>query len=81
MKVLEKMAFVLVGGTVAAILIAGAMSLLASRSANATTQFAAQTGKPCAQCHQNPTGGPALTPFGEQFKANGDELPKDPPAK
>ena len=60
----------------AAILIAGALFLGISRPAEATTKFAAQTGKPCAQCHQNPTGGTALTPFGEKFKANGNELPK-----
>ncbi|MFZ0423412.1 MAG: hypothetical protein WAL80_11090 [Xanthobacteraceae bacterium] len=59
-----------------AIVIAGTLLLGLSRPAEATTKFAAQTGKPCAQCHQKPTGGTALTPFGEKFKANGDELPK-----
>jgi hypothetical protein len=71
-----KIAFVLVCGTAAAILIAGTMSVVTSRSADATTQYAAQTGKPCAQCHQDPTGSMKLTPFGEKFQANGHELPK-----
>ena len=59
-----------------AVVIAGTLFLCVSRPAEATTKFAAQTGKPCTQCHQKPTGGTALTPFGEKFKANGDVLPK-----
>lgn len=65
-------------GTAAVIVIAGTVSLITSRSADATTKYAAQTGKPCAQCHQDPTGSMKLTPFGDKFKANGYELPKDP---
>lgn len=66
----------LVRGTAAALLIAGATYLLISQPAAATPAYAAQTGKSCAECHQNPSGGGVLTPFGEQFKANGHKLPK-----
>jgi hypothetical protein len=68
--------FALVCGTAAAILIAGTMSLVTSQTANAKPEFAAQTGKPCGVCHQNPAGGGALKPYGEKFKANGYKLPK-----
>jgi hypothetical protein len=73
MKAHAKKAFVLVCGTAAAILIAGTMSVTVSRPANATAQFATQTGKPCGQCHQNPAGGGKLKPAGEKFKANGNK--------
>ena len=76
MKVQVKQAVVLVCGAAAAILIAGAMSVSISQPANAKPEFAAQTGKPCGQCHQNPAGGGALKPFGEKFKENGFKLPK-----
>jgi len=76
MKMRVKNAFAIVCGTTGAVIIAGAMVLAVSRPATATAKFAQQTGKPCAQCHQNPTGGTELTPFGEKFKANGNELPK-----
>lgn len=71
MKVHAKRAFVLVCGTAAAILIAGTMSVIVSQPASAKPEFAAQTGKPCGQCHENPAGGGKLKPFGEKFKANG----------
>ncbi len=74
MKVQAKTAFALVCGTAAALLIAGTLSVTVSRPANATPAFAAATGKPCGQCHQNPAGGGALKPFGEKFKANGNKL-------
>ena len=64
-------AFALVCGTAVAALIAGAMLVTVSQTAKATPAFAAATGKPCGQCHQNPAGGGALKPFGEKFKANG----------
>ena len=76
MKVHARKAFVLMYGAAAAVLIAGAMSVTISQPANAKPEFAAQTGKPCGQCHQNPAGGGALKPFGEKFKANGFKLPK-----
>ena len=71
MKVYAKNALVLVGGTAAAILIAGTVSVTVSRQANATPQYATQTGKPCGQCHENPAGGGKLKAAGEKFKANG----------
>ena len=71
MKVYAKNAFVLVCGTAAAILIAGTVSVTVSRQANATPQYATQTGKPCGQCHENPAGGGKLKAAGEKFKANG----------
>jgi hypothetical protein len=69
-----KDAVVGVCGIAAAILIAGTMSLVASRPANAKPEFAAQTGKPCSNCHVNPAGGGKLKPAGEKFKANGFKL-------
>ncbi len=38
--------------------------------ANAVPSFASQTGMPCARCHTIGYG-PALTPYGRQFKLNG----------
>ncbi len=62
-------------GGAAALLMAGALLLLTSHDANATPQFAKETGKSCATCHQNPEEGEKLTTFGTQFKANNDKLP------
>jgi hypothetical protein len=45
-----------------------------SRSANATPQFAQQTGKACGYCHVNAAGGGKLKSAGEKFKANGNKL-------
>jgi len=50
------------------------MSLTISQPANATPQYAQQTGKACGFCHKNPAGGGALKPAGEKFKANGHKL-------
>jgi hypothetical protein len=75
MKVNGKSALVLVFGTAAVILIAGTASLMISRPAEATAQFATQTGKACGDCHVSAAGGGKLTPFGEAFKANGHKLP------
>jgi hypothetical protein len=71
MKVHAQKAFVLVCGTAAAILIAGSMSVIVSQPASAKPEFAAQTGKACGQCHENPAGGGKLKAAGEKFKANG----------
>ena len=68
-----KKIFALVAAT---ILVGGAMTLLLPRTAAAKPEFAASTGKPCGQCHQNPGGGGQLKPYGEAFKANGFKLPK-----
>jgi hypothetical protein len=66
---------VLVFSTAVLILIAGTASLVISRPAEATAQFATQTGKACGDCHVSATGGGKLTPLGEAFKANGHKLP------
>jgi len=75
MKVQIRSPFVLACGAAVAILIAGTMALFISRPANATPEYTKQTGKACGDCHQSPSGG-ALSPFGEQFKENGHQLPK-----
>lgn len=74
MNVYAKKTVILIGGTVAAILVAGTLSLTVSGSAKATPQYAADTKKACGVCHTNPAGGGALKPFGEKFKANGHKL-------
>ena len=74
MQLNTKKAVVLVCGTAAALLIAGALSLTVSRPANATPAYAQQTGKACGFCHVNPAGGGELKPAGEKFKANGHKL-------
>ena len=57
--------------------LAGALvTFISPTSASAKPEFAAQTGKPCGTCHTNPSGGGALKPFGEKFKANGNKMPK-----
>lgn len=60
----------------AATFVAGAACLTASLPATATPQFAADTGKPCGQCHESPSGAGKLTAAGEAFKANGYKMPK-----
>ena len=67
--------FVFTCGTVAAFVIAGATSLVISRPALATAQFAADNKLACGACHTNPQGGGALTAVGEKFKANGNKMP------
>jgi hypothetical protein len=64
-----------VGVALVAALAIGWAVVAAPRSAQAKPEFAAQTGKPCGTCHQNPAGGGALKPFGAAFKANGFKLP------
>jgi hypothetical protein len=58
----------LLGAVVAALTIAGAMTIAAPRSASAKPEFAAATGKPCGACHANPAGGGKLTSAGEKYK-------------
>ena len=76
MKLNAKTAFAVVGGALAAVAIVAAMSLAIVRPAAATAQFAKDTGKACGDCHTNPNGGGPLTPFGQQFKANGNKMLK-----
>lgn len=73
-----KCGFDLICGLAITILVSGATFLAICSPADATTKYAQETGKPCAQCHQHPTGGTALTPFGEKFRANKYVLPKEP---
>jgi len=75
MKVNTRNALVLVSSAGALILVAGTACLIIPRPAEATAQFATQTGKACGDCHERATGGGKLTPFGEAFKANGNKLP------
>jgi hypothetical protein len=76
MKVSASKAFVIACGSAAALVAVGVTSLVVSRPAAATPQFAKDTGKTCGDCHTNPKGGGALTPLGEKFKANGNKMPK-----
>jgi hypothetical protein len=43
---------------------------------NHPNALAAQTGKACGACHQNPAGGGPRNAFGEAFAANGHKLPE-----
>jgi mono/diheme cytochrome c family protein len=79
MKLNLNQAFVTVCGVAAGVVLVGAMSLIASRPAAATMQFAKDTGKSCADCHTAGKGGGPLTPFGAKFKANGNKLPTPTP--
>jgi len=64
-------------GALAAALVAGSVFVISQPGgANAKPEFAAATGKPCASCHQNPSGGGPLKPYGEAFRANGYKLKK-----
>lgn len=74
MQLNTQKAVVVICGAAAALLVAGALAVTASRPANATPAFAQQTGKPCGFCHENPAGGGKLKPAGEKFKANGFKL-------
>lgn len=69
----------------AAYLMVCALLLLTWHNAHATPAFAKETEKACSQCHVDPKGGGALTPFGTQFKASGNKMPakanEPPPAK
>lgn len=56
---------------------AGAIWLASAQPAEATQQFATQTGEACGQCHVSPKGAGALSPAGQAFKANGNKVPKD----
>jgi hypothetical protein len=76
MKANARRLSVLACGTAAAVMIVGVAALIVSRPAAATAQFSKETGKVCGDCHTNPKGNGPLTPFGEQFKANGNKLPK-----
>jgi hypothetical protein len=61
------------------ILLLAAALLIVWRPSAASEKYAAQTGKPCAQCHAYPAGDLKLTPFGQAFVANGYKLPPEQP--
>jgi mono/diheme cytochrome c family protein len=75
MKLNVKQACLAVCGAAVGVVLVGTMSLIASRPAVATVQFAKDTGKSCGECHTAAKGGGPLTAFGEKFKANGNKLP------
>jgi hypothetical protein len=75
MKVNVRKTFLFACAAAGVLVVAGAVSLLTVQRAAATAQFAKDTGKSCGECHTNPSGGGALTPFGEKFKANGNKMP------
>jgi hypothetical protein len=62
------------GLAAAALALAGALTL-APRPAQATPDFAKQTGLPCTQCHVSPSAPKNLTAFGKTFEDNGNQLP------
>jgi cytochrome c5 len=76
MRLNAEKAFVVGCSSAAAAVIAIAAVLIVSQPAAATVQFAKDTGKSCGDCHTNPKGAGPLTPLGEQFKANGNKMPK-----
>lgn len=55
-------------GAATAILIAAAMTMLASGQAVANPAMAKKTGEACAKCHTAP---PALNDYGKKYKASG----------
>jgi mono/diheme cytochrome c family protein len=65
----------LAGTGAAAFALVAVLGTLGARPAQATAQFAKETGKSCGACHTAAAGGGPLTPFGEKFHANGDKLP------
>ncbi len=67
------------GSITTAAVLAGLTSLVVPGASTATEKYAAETGVPCAQCHQYPTGDARLTPFGKSFVANGFKLPTTGP--
>ena len=71
-------AFGLAIGVSVAILAAGATTVVAPTSAQASAKFTAQTKQPCTRCHMAAKGASAdnLTEFGKEFQANGNKLPK-----
>jgi hypothetical protein len=57
------------------VVVAASWAVIATApSANATAQYAKQTGKPCGYCHANPSGGGKLKAAGQKFQKNGHKL-------
>jgi hypothetical protein len=58
-----------------AVLTVAIVLLSAPHAAQATQQFATQTGLPCSQCHADLNAPMNLTDFGKAFLANGNKVP------
>ena len=58
-----------------AALAAAIVILSTPHAAQATQQFATQTGLPCSQCHADLNTPMNLTDFGKAFLANGNKVP------
>jgi len=69
------MSLKVLGAIAVALVVGGALMISAPRSAQALPAYAAETGKACGACHQNPAGGGPRNAFGEAFAANGHKLP------
>jgi len=69
------MSLKVLGAVAVALVVGGAMMVSVPKSAQALPAYAAQTGKACGACHQNPAGGGPRNAFGEAFAANGHKLP------
>jgi mono/diheme cytochrome c family protein len=70
------MQFRILATIVAALAVGGAVAIAVPKPAAALPAYAAQTGKACGACHQNPAGGGPRNAFGEAFAANGHKLPE-----
>jgi mono/diheme cytochrome c family protein len=70
------MQFRILATIVAALAVGGAVALAVPKPAAALPAYAAQTGKACGACHQNPASGGPRYAFGEAFAANGHKLPE-----
>jgi len=64
------------GAIIAALAVGGVAAISVSKPAAALPAYAAQTGKACGACHQNPAGGGPRNAIGEAFAANGHKLPE-----
>ena len=69
------MSLKVLGAIAVALVVGGALMISAPRSAQALPAYAAETGKACGACHQNPAGGGPRNALGEAFAANGHKLP------
>jgi len=69
------MQFRILATVVVTLAVGGALAIAVPNPAAALPAYAAQTGKACGACHQNPAGGGPRNAFGEAFAANGHKLP------
>jgi hypothetical protein len=71
---ISRLALGIAAGVGAALLVSGIFVVFAPRQAQATPQYAQQTGKPCGYCHVSPSGGGPLKAAGKKFQKNGHKL-------